>query len=86
MAKKYDIKLRTGEYTDQSGNTKGRYITAGAIFETKTGLMGKLEVTPTGDWNGTFFLSEPKQASELQDRVIDDPETVENINLNDIPF
>ena len=23
MAKKYDIKLRTGEYTDQSGNTKG---------------------------------------------------------------
>jgi hypothetical protein len=86
MAKKYDIKLRTGEYTDQSGKTKGRYITAGAIFETKTGLMGKLEVIPTGDWNGTFFLSEPKQASELQDRVIDDPETVDNFNLNDIPF
>lgn len=59
MAKKYDIKLRTGEYTDNNGETKGRYLIAGVIFETKTGnLMGKLNVIPTGDWDGTFFLSE----------------------------
>ena len=76
MAKKYDIKIRTGEY-EQDGETKGRYVRAGVIFETKNGgLMGKLEVVPIKDWDGTFFLNEPQQEQVASGKP----------DISDIPF
>jgi len=33
MNKLYDLAVKTGEYTDRSGNTKGRYENIGAVME-----------------------------------------------------
>ena len=35
--KTHDLTARVGEYTDNQGNTKGRYINAGAIMEKDDG-------------------------------------------------
>ena len=37
MAKKYDLVVKTGEYTDQSGATKGRFKNVGVVMEGKDG-------------------------------------------------
>ena len=37
MAKKCDLAVKTGSYTDRDGNEKGRYINVGSIVETKNG-------------------------------------------------
>lgn len=86
MAKKYDIKIRTGEY-EQDGETKGRYVRAGVIFETKNGgLMGKLEVVPIKDWDGTFFLSEVDESSYQSQEVPRQSSDSNETLLRDIPF
>ena len=37
MAKKYDLVVKTGEYTDQSGATKGRFKNVGVVMEDRDG-------------------------------------------------
>jgi hypothetical protein len=37
MAKKYDLSVKTGEYTDRDGQTKGRYLNIGVMMETDKG-------------------------------------------------
>ncbi len=37
MAKKYDLSVKTGEYTDSQGQTKGRYMNIGVMMETDKG-------------------------------------------------
>jgi hypothetical protein len=37
MAKKYDLSVKTGEYTDGQGQTKGRYMNIGVMMETDKG-------------------------------------------------
>lgn len=37
MAKKYDLVVKTGEYTDQSGATKGRFKNVGVVMQGKDG-------------------------------------------------
>lgn len=37
MAKKYDLSVKTGEYTDSQGQTKGRYLNIGVMMETDKG-------------------------------------------------
>jgi len=37
MAKKYDLSVKTGEYTDRDGQTKGRYMNIGVMMETDKG-------------------------------------------------
>ena len=38
MTKKiYDLTVKTGEYTDHSGQTKGRYVNVGAMMERDDG-------------------------------------------------
>ena len=36
MTKKYDLSVKTGEYTDSSGATKGRYQNVGVILLNRT--------------------------------------------------
>lgn len=37
MAKKYDLVVKTGEYTDSSGQTKARFKNVGVIMEGQNG-------------------------------------------------
>ena len=37
MAKKYDLVVKVGEYTDQSGQTKGRFKNVGVMMEGQNG-------------------------------------------------
>lgn len=37
MAKKYDLVVKVGEYTDQSGATKGRFKNVGVVMQGKDG-------------------------------------------------
>jgi len=59
VSKKYDVTAVTGKYTDSTGKEKNRYMTVGAIIETKNGPMLKLEAVPLG-WNGWAYLNEPR--------------------------
>jgi len=59
MTKKYEVVAVTGKYTDSTGKEKNRYMTVGAIIETKNGPMLKLEAVPLG-WNGWAYLNEPR--------------------------
>lgn len=60
MSKKYDVTAVTGKYTDRDGNEKSRYMTIGAVIETRNGPMLKLEGVPVG-WDGWAYLNEPKE-------------------------
>lgn len=59
MGKKFDVVAITGKYKDSQGNEKSRYVTIGAVIETKNGLSLKIEAVPVG-WDGWAGLYEPK--------------------------
>lgn len=63
MSKKYDVTAVTGRYKDASGAEKNRYLTIGAIIETKNGPMLKLEAVPVG-WDGWAYLNDPRPREE----------------------
>jgi len=47
---KYDLAVKTGEYTDREGNTKGRYENIGKVFQGNDGffLVLKRTFNPAG--------------------------------------
>jgi hypothetical protein len=45
MKKLYDLAVKTGEYTDRSGQTKGRYENIGALMENDNGKFIFLKKT-----------------------------------------
>lgn len=63
MSKKFDVTTITGKYTDASGAEKNRYMTIGAVIETKNGLRLKLEAVPLG-WDGWAYLNDPRPRDE----------------------
>lgn len=65
MSKTYDVTAVTGKYTDRDGNEKSRYVTIGAVIETRNGPMLKLESVPVG-WDGWAYLNEPKERDGQQ--------------------
>lgn len=68
-AKKYDIAVKTGEYTNQQGETKGRYQNVGAVIQGDNGPYIIMErwFNPAGisnpDGRSSVILSlfEPRQ-------------------------
>lgn len=95
MAKLYDIRAKIGEY-EKDGETKARYMTIGAVLETKNGgKMIKIDVIPT-NWDGFAYLNEPydkesdrplKQhevLSKSKEIVLEDLD--DTISLENIPF
>jgi hypothetical protein len=84
MSKKYDVTAITGKYTDKNGQEKNRYLTIGAIIETKNGPMLKLESVPM-EWNGWAYLNEPraKDAPGQSGQTSQAPAPVDD---SDIPF
>ncbi len=70
MSRKYEVTAITGKYQDNNGNEKSRYLTIGAVIETRNGLMLKLEAVPVG-WDGWAYLNEPKakEGQQTQQRA-----------------
>jgi hypothetical protein len=74
MAKKYDLSVKTGEYTDSQGQTKGRYMNIGVMMETDKGPYILLNRTfnPAGvpgnndRDNIIVSLFEPRQEGQQQ--------------------
>jgi hypothetical protein len=69
MAKKYDLVVKVGEYTDGQGQTKGRFKNVGVVMDGKNGPYILLDRTfnPAGvggnDGRESIIISmyEPKQ-------------------------
>lgn len=61
-----DLKVKTREYVDKDGKTKGVWITVGTLFSTPHGsnMSIKIDAIPTGDWNG--FVSVFKREEQEQ--------------------
>lgn len=73
--KKYDVAVKTGEYTDRNGEKKNRYENVGAVMQGDNGpyIMLKRTFNPAGvpgqDNRDTVLLSlfEPRDAAPKQD-------------------
>lgn len=65
MARIYVIKAKVGEYTDQQGVKKTKYLDIGAVFDGQNGLSMKLDAIPT-NWDGFAFLAEPQPRQQGQ--------------------
>ena len=63
MARQYVIKAKVGEYKDQNGQMKTKYLEIGAVFDGQNGLVLKLDAVPTG-WDGFAFLQVPEQRGQ----------------------
>jgi hypothetical protein len=51
----HDLAIKTGEYTDKDGQTKGRWLNIGTIFKHDDGGVSiKLDAIPVGmpEWKG----------------------------------
>ncbi len=74
MAKKYDLVVKVGEYTDGQGQTKGRFKNVGVMMEGQNGPYILLDRTfnPAGvggnDGRESIIVSlyEPKQDGQQQ--------------------
>jgi len=76
MSKKYDVVARTGTYTNNAGEEKGRYKNVGMVYE-KEGKLGLLIDTPIvlndeGQVVKFFGLYEPKEKTGTSKPAGDD--------------
>ena len=59
MGVKYNLVAKTGEYTNDKGETKARWSRIGVVLETNSGNLAiKLENIPVG-WDGFANMAEP---------------------------
>jgi len=84
MSRKYEVVAVTGKYQDRDGNEKSRYMTIGAVIETRNGLMLKMEASPVG-WDGWAYLNEPKP-KDGQQRQAPRQQTRGGDDFDDIPL
>lgn len=94
MAKKiYDLAVKTGSYTDSSGNEKGRYLNIGSVLQKDDGgkflLLNRtvnLAGIPNPENRDTVIVSmfEPKNNNGGQGS--DSNQAPEVIDGDDIPF
>jgi hypothetical protein len=98
--RKYEVRAKVGEFQGRDGETKGRWVTCGAILENDSGKMSlKMDCFPvSGD--GWFALFEPEDRSsspsgtqqnsssdaKKQDSSQDKQEKSQNTNNEDLPF
>jgi len=64
--KKYDVAAKTGEYTDNEGNTKSRWQNVGAVLENDNGPFLILEpwFNPAGLQSSVLSLFPPKKKQD----------------------
>ena len=64
MGVKYNLVAKTGEYTNNKGETKARWSRVGVVLETNNGgLAIKIENIPLG-WDGFANMAEPDAKEE----------------------
>lgn len=86
MSRKYEVTAIIGKYTDKNGDEKNRYLTIGAIINTRAGLLLKLDAIPT-NWEGFAYLNEPKARDEQPARAAKQaPKAGFEDIADDIPF
>lgn len=88
MTKKYDATVKTGTYQDKQGETKGRYLTIGAVFERDDGsLCMKLDAIPAHNFDGwiNFYAPDFKKAKESVE-VTRPKATLRDELEDDLPF
>jgi len=62
VQKTMDAVIVTGEYQDQQGNQKKKYMNIGTLFVYQDGGMSlKLDAMPIGGGNISFYDKKPKQ-------------------------
>lgn len=72
MQKLYDAVVKTGEYTDQQGNTKGRYENVGSVMQGDNGQFLILKRTfnaagvPNPDNKDSVIISFFEQSNQQQ--------------------
>ena len=66
LVKTMDAVIETGEYTDQQGNQKKRYMNIGTLFVYDNGMSLKLDAVPVGNGNISFYDKKPKQTQGQQ--------------------
>ena len=74
--KKFDVVAANGEYTDQEGQPKTRWLNCGVVLESDKGYSLKLECIPVrrNDKGELWFqLFEPKPRQAAQPRPSDQP-------------
>lgn len=92
MKKLGELKIVTGEYTDQGGKTKKRYQSVGAVFGTPhhSRLSVKFYATAFSDerWANLYYDDgcEPQKQSDAQERHTA-PDSVDTpIDLSEVEF
>ena len=89
--KLYDLVVKTGEYTDNQGNTKGRYENIGAVMRNENGQFAMLKKTfnPAGvpSDRDTIMVSmfEPKANRRSDGGYSNDMPPPRNLD-DEIPF
>lgn len=89
--KLYDLVVKTGEYTDNQGNTKGRYENIGAVMRNENGQFAMLKKTfnPAGvpSDRDTIMVSmfEPKANRRSDGGYSNDMPAARNLD-DEIPF
>lgn len=61
-----DLKVRTREYTDKDGKTKGVYEKVGTLFSSPHGshMAIKLDTIPVGNWEGWLNVYKREEAEQ----------------------
>ena len=68
MPKKYDVIASVGEYQDQNGQTKTKWLKCGVVIENPESgnLSLKMEALPVGEeWSGWFSLKVPTPRDQM---------------------
>ena len=86
----YDVVANVGEYKNNQGETKKRYLTCGKVFENDKGQLSiKMECLPIGpDWSGWLSLYVPKERepSPVTQHSAAKANAFVDDDLADIPF
>lgn len=59
MPVKYELRAKSGTYTDKAGQEKNSYVRCGVLMETSKGQFIKLEALPIA-FDGWIYLQEPQ--------------------------
>lgn len=86
MGVKYNLVAKTGEYTNDKGETKARWSRVGVVLETSSGGMAiKIENIPL-NWDGFANMAEPDAKDGNQTKQDKPKQESKEDFKDDIPF
>ncbi len=83
VQKTMDAVITTGEYTDQQGIQKKRYMNIGTLFVYNDGGMSlKLDAVPVGNGNISFYDKKPKAQGHATGGGMNNPSSQQQSQYN----